>query len=247
MKPALSISEADWALIDEGLQSKFHSSYSVQHAIVSDVYGLKFLDGVWTLIPNDPRWKVLSVDFLSVSWEERVRRTWNSKETLRDSLKFKKGDKLRIADATAGLCSDAFMMAQWGHSVLAFEQNPLTYLITKDALDRYRAQGASLDLELKCESFTDVTPAQVDRVYIDPLYPERPKDALNKKELRILHAISSGQEQRDLNEFLNRAILWNPRSLVIKRPQWAESTLWNAKAPTVYSGKTTRFDVYWVQ
>lgn len=253
LKPKLLILDRDWSRIDTSLQSLFKTSFdrvtSFDHMTqeTAETYQLTFRDNVWTLIPPDKKWAPLNVDFLSTSWQERVRRTWNSKEILRDALKFKKGERLKIVDATAGLGSDAFMLAQWGHSVLAYEQNPLTFLLLQDALRRWRESGRDLDFELECVSFFEAPPQKADRVYVDPLYPERPKDALNKKELRILHSVSAGQDQADLRAFLKRALLWSPRSVVIKRPQWAAETRWNLQAPTVYRGKSTRFDVYWVR
>lgn len=250
MNPIIFITNQDWSKIESDLQIKIAKSFKVIHESSHESYCLENSDGFWQLKSNNVQkdaWKPLRIDFLDSSWQERFRRTWNSREILRDALKFRKGEKLSIVDATAGLCGDSMMMAQWGLDVYAYEQNPITYLLAKDGLERYEKAGNNVSLKLYCESFLEVPVQSIDRVYVDPLYPDRPKDALNKKELRILHDISISQIQNNVNEFLNRALTWQPRAIILKRPQWASTELWNGINPVLFKGKSTRFEVYWAR
>jgi|GEM_PF-2205512 len=207
----------------------------------------------WILDPlSHPEWKPLSVDYTRGPQAERLKKAWLSKELLKDALSFRKGDELWVVDGTAGLLGDATLLATWGHHVIAFEQNPALCFLGLRALDKLEKSGQKLDVELHCLPFSsgecaqkirERTKANVDRVYLDPLYPSRPKDALNSKELRIVAELARGQTQPELSGMIESALLLGPSRIVVKRPQWEELLKVAKYQVTSCTGRSTRFDV----
>lgn len=207
----------------------------------------------WVLDPlSHPEWKPLVVDYTRGPSAERLKKAWLSKELLKDALSFRKGDELWVVDATAGLLGDATLLATWGHRVIAFEQNPALCFLGLQALEKLKRAGQKLDIELHCVRFSSDECAQkirtsttqkVDRVYLDPLYPSRPKDALNSKELRLVSELSRGQMQPGLGRMIECALELGPSRIVVKRPQWEELLKVARYQVTSCTGRSTRFDI----
>ena len=78
-------------------------------------------------------------------------------------------------------------------------------------------------------------------IYLDPMYPERQKSALVKKELRVLRDIVG--LDHDSDNLLPAALAHASKRVVVKRPRLAPPL--NQHPPTQqYMGKSGRFDVY---
>jgi 16S rRNA (guanine1516-N2)-methyltransferase len=199
-----------------------------------------------------PEWKPFELDYTRGPQAERLKKAWLSKELLKDALSFRKGESLSVVDGSAGLLGDATLLATWGHRVTAFEQNPLLCFLGLEALDGLREAGQNLDISLFCAPFPSETAAQeiskrhgsrVDRVYLDPLYPSRPKDALNSKELRLVAELARGQTQPDLGLMIAAGLRLGPSRVVVKRPQWEQLLAHERHQVTSCVGRSTRFDV----
>ncbi len=199
-----------------------------------------------------PEWKALRLEYTQGRAADRLRQAWNSKELLKDALGFRKGEKLRVIDATAGLLGDSLLMAAWGLEVVAFERNPVLCFLGLKALEALREAGQNLDVCLHCERFSSDASLSIvrerwsgklDRVYLDPLYPPRPKDALNSKELRLVAGLASGQPQDELQDLIDSALALGPTRVVVKRPQWAEILRHPSRQTTSCEGRSTRFDI----
>ena len=83
-----------------------------------------------------------------------------------------------------------------------------------------------------------------DVIYIDPMYPERKKSALVKKEMQILqrlHGEDDGNEQ-----LLALALRYARKRVVVKRPINAE-ILSDIKPNTSVRSKKTRYDIYTIE
>lgn len=160
------------------------------------------------------------------------------------------GLPLTVIDATAGLGSDAFVLACLGCEVILIERNPQIAALLNDALTR-GAQDQNIAQFISNmrlihgdarEILTTLTAEQYpDVVYLDPMFPERNKSALVKKELRLLKDLVG--EDPDQDQLLNIALRAARKRVVVKRPRIAPY-LNNQQPQHSYIGKANRFDVY---
>lgn len=150
-------------------------------------------------------------------------------------------------DATAGLGEDALLLAAAGFTVELFESDPVIAALLADALAR--AAGfpdlapivgrMHLHEADSIEALRSGTP-KVDVVYLDPMFPERQKNAATKKKFQLLHRLE--RPCADEEVLLAAALAAHPTKVVIKRP--AKGAPLAGRAPA-YSrtGKAVRFDV----
>lgn len=157
----------------------------------------------------------------------------------------------RAVDFTAGLGEDSFILAAAGYRVEMYEHNPITAVLLKDALIRAKkdpklkeiaermslSQGDSKDLIGKIGYLPDL-------IYLDPMFPEKKKNAETKNKMQVLHTIEKPCE--DEKELMEAAFSVKPKKIVVKRPP--ESSFLAGIEPT-YSveRKAVRYDVYAVR
>ena len=152
---------------------------------------------------------------------------------------------LHIVDATAGLGRDALVLAGLGCQMTLFERNPVVYCLLKDGLERAHASDntelkeilSRVELHFGNAEFTGVT----DVAYLDPMFPERVKNSLVKKEMRAFKSIVG--EDPDAAELLAAALQSSAKRTVVKRPRLAPD-LAGIKPSHRITGKSSRFDVY---
>ncbi|MBR3482544.1 MAG: class I SAM-dependent methyltransferase, partial [Neisseriaceae bacterium] len=77
--------------------------------------------------------------------------------------------------------------------------------------------------------------------YLDPMFPERHKTALVKKEMRFFQAAVGCDD--DSADLLNKARTMPVKRIVVKRPKHG-AFVGNSQPAYQYVGKSTRFDVY---
>jgi 16S rRNA (guanine1516-N2)-methyltransferase len=160
------------------------------------------------------------------------------------------GGGQKIFDATAGLGSDTFVLAGHDCEVTAVEREPVIAVLVKDALRRGLADRrienvcSRIDFRLgdAAAILKSVRPGAYDVIYLDPMFPEKKKSALPKKELRILQEFAGGPENED--DSLELFVLARQRAprVVVKRPARAAPL-----APGVSHAikqSSVRFDVY---
>ena len=102
-----------------------------------------------------------------------------------------------IADATAGLGQDAFVLASWGFEVHLIERVAPVAALLEDGIRRALATGSlraaasrmTLHLGDAREQLYRL-PHRPDIVYLDPMYPERGKRALKSRAIRGLRTSS---------------------------------------------------------
>ena len=80
-----------------------------------------------------------------------------------------------------------------------------------------------------------------DVIYIDPMYPNRQKAALVKKEMQLLHQLIG--PDTDSSELLKTARKIARKRVVIKRPKSA-TIIDQQKPNTAVESKNTRYDIY---
>jgi 16S rRNA (guanine1516-N2)-methyltransferase len=78
-------------------------------------------------------------------------------------------------------------------------------------------------------------------VYLDPMYPHRPKAALNKQEMRVIRELVGKDEDSD--GLLKQALAAAKNRVVVKRPKGAQ-TLSSDSPSYVVSMKNSRYDIY---
>lgn len=78
-------------------------------------------------------------------------------------------------------------------------------------------------------------------VYIDPMYPERKKSALVKKNMQVLQRLHEKDDKA--SELLEIALLFAKKRVVVKRPLQA-GTLNDRIPGACIKSKKTRYDVY---
>jgi 16S rRNA (guanine1516-N2)-methyltransferase len=155
-----------------------------------------------------------------------------------------------VADATAGLGRDAFVLASLGCEVTLIERHPAVHAALAAALDRARLDDAPADvaaaaarMRLLAGDARVLLPglgAQV--VLVDPMHPDRGNTALVKQPMRALRAVVGADA--DVAALMAVALAAARRRVVLKWPRLA-SPVPGLRAPShVIAGRTTRYDVF---
>ena len=158
---------------------------------------------------------------------------------------------LAVLDVTAGLARDAFVLASLGCTVTLVEQSPILFALVADGIRRGLGDAGTADV---LKNFTNLVNADAvlymahmdretlpDVIYMDPMYPERKKSALVKKDMRILQRLL-GKEQ-DAERLLKAALASAGKRVVVKRPLHADP-VGDTRPDTSISSRKTRYDVY---
>lgn len=193
----------------------------------------------------------IMVSFTSPVMTYRIKHGGGRRQALARAVGLKKGWQPTVIDATAGLGRDGFILACLGCQVHMIERSPILAVMLEDALKKAElseqtagviknrlqfthADSSDFLQNLQPENYPDV-------IYLDPMYPERTKSSLVKKEMRMLRILSG--DGQDATELLNIALARARNRVVVKRPRLAK-TLSSLKPSHQITGKTSRFDVY---
>ncbi len=162
----------------------------------------------------------------------------------------KGGRTPRVLDATAGLGRDAFVFASLGCRVEMIERSPIIAALLQDGIDRAfdndQTRSIARRMELQCsdsiEYLNELSPADApDIIYMDPMYPQREKSALVKKEMILFRRLVG--DDADSSTLLEAAREHAIYRVVVKRP--AGSCRLGGAAPSMsISSTNTRYDVY---
>lgn len=177
-----------------------------------------------------------------------------SREAIARAVGIKANQRPSIVDMTAGLGRDAFVLASFGCQVSLLERSPIIAALLRDALQRtqqHSEQGQQIAqrMQLHCTHSADYlhrlnddpNARRPDVIYLDPMYPERKKSALVKKESQLLRAVVG--DDTDADSLLTLALSVAQQRVVVKRPVTAPELA--ALTPShCITGKNTRFDVY---
>lgn len=208
-------------------------------------------EGLELVKPDDPQLRgPLRVDFTAGAMD--FRRKQPGKELLLRAVGCKIGRPLAVIDATGGLGRDSFLLAAAGCTVHIFEQEPVLAALLADGLERARQcpEAAAIAARISLTAgdallFLREMRAQgqvVDAVYLDPMFPERRKSALVKKEAQLLQLLAQPSNPAAEKELLAAARAVS-RRVAVKRP--AKAPFLGETAPShSLAGATVRFDVY---
>lgn len=205
----------------------------------------------------------LSIDFLQGSLVHRHQFGGGRGQAIAKAVGLKSGATPSILDTTAGMAGDAFVLATLGCPVKMIERSPIIFTLIENAIERaslnetfsmFLQQGFSVinndsksyisnqllhKDNLEKDTATNTEPPDV--IYIDPMYPERKKSALVKKDMQVLQRLHGRDE--DAEQLLELALQYAKKRVVVKRPIHAHSL--NDRAPnTEIKSKKTRYDIY---
>ena len=228
------------------------SGQGSEHPEGSLVAVLEWRDGKIQLRPLDKALgNPITVDFTEGKTGFRSVRAQH--EMIVKAVAGRSKEALSVVDATAGLGRDSFILAAAGFKVAACERNPVIATLLKDGLERasLNVEGAQVVARLAL-TITDAfsyledcqNRASEERphvVYLDPMFPERSKSALVKKEMRIFREIVG--DDQDAQTLLELARQVATKRVVVKRPRKAQA-IGSLKPSYQLLGKSSRFDVY---
>lgn len=196
----------------------------------------------------------VKVDFVSGAKAHRRQYGGGRKQALPKAVGVQAKFKPSILDCTAGQGGDAFVLADLGCRVEMLERSPIAHLLLDDALLRGREWAKQEGDETLLQVFNGMylraedahgylanTTHKYDVVYLDPMFPERKKSALIKKEMRVFHELVGRDD--DADELLAAAQHIATYRVVVKRPKIAPFLAGLAPSYQLL-GKSTRFDIY---
>ncbi|NRP37796.1 Ribosomal RNA small subunit methyltransferase J [Marinobacterium sp. xm-a-121] len=155
-----------------------------------------------------------------------------------------------IADLTAGLGRDSFVLATLGCRVDMVERVQVVHALLRDGLHRAQFSSdpalqeilARLSLShLQAVEFLQTTSNQYDVIYLDPMFPHTDKSAQVKKEMLAFRSLVGADQ--DSAELLDAALQHDPARVVVKRPRKAP-IIEGPKPSYALEGKSGRFDIY---
>ncbi|HDR1193804.1 TPA: class I SAM-dependent methyltransferase [Pasteurella multocida] len=189
------------------------------------------------------------VDFVAGAMAHRRKFGGGRGEAVAKAVGIKSGYLPTVIDATAGLGRDAFVLASIGCRVHLVERHPVVRLLLQDGLQRAYADseiGEMLQQNMQLlpvSHIAQLNPALdcVDVVYLDPMYPHKPKSALVKKEMRVFQHLVGAD--LDADNLLEPALALANKRVVVKRPDYAPFL---AQQSPHFSRETKnhRFDIY---
>lgn len=198
----------------------------------------------------------ICVDFQSNKNLHRAKYGGGIKQDIARAVGIKPNYRPTIIDATAGLAKDSFVLASLGCQVLMLERSPILAALIEDGLERALETN-----EVKLESIQRLKLLQVDSIeylshmdnetltdiiypdviYLDPMFPDRTKTALVKKEMQICQELIG--KDLDAEQLLQAAVTCALKRVVVKRPRLAEA-IGNHQPDITINGKTCRYDIY---
>ncbi len=193
------------------------------------------------------------VDFIAGKLAHRLRFGGGKGQAIAKAVGIKTGETPTVLDATAGLGQDAFILASLGSEVQMIERNPIVAALLADGLRR-----ATLDSDThsiikrmqlttgdSLQLMTIPTKANVDVVYLDPMYPSKKGSALTQKGMQTLRHLlgHTSRTNESALALLNAARKLVRKRVVLKRPTRVEP-LSDPKPAFYIPGKTTRYDIW---
>ncbi|MCW8955547.1 MAG: class I SAM-dependent methyltransferase [Gammaproteobacteria bacterium] len=194
----------------------------------------------------------IHVDFIEGSLAHRKQYGGGRGQAIAKAIGLKPGTSPpTIIDATAGLGKDAFVLACLGCPVTMVERSAIVATLVTDAIQRamddadfqnLRAHGFDL-IQSNARDYLQQLDdaARPDVIYLDPMYPEKKKSALVKKNMQILQKLL-GQDE-DTDSLLTAALNCARKRVVVKRPKGAIAIA-GPKPTMAIDSKKTRYDVY---
>ena len=156
----------------------------------------------------------------------------------------------RLLDATAGLGRDAFVLAALGCEVIMIERQPVIAALLADGLERARQAGgeaAEIAARMRLlpgdaiELMGAWSGSVPEVIHLDPMFPQRQKSALVKKEMRLFRPLAG--DDLDAPQLLAAALQLASHRVAVKRPRKAPAI--EGQPPSAQlAGQSSRYDIY---
>ena len=198
----------------------------------------------------------LAIDFIKGNLAHRQQFGGGRGQAIAKAVGLKSGNTPGILDATAGLAGDAFVLATLGCPLTLIERSPIIYTLIENAVERASLNEKFSSIlnqgfKLINQDAIDYISAQLKNkseppevIYIDPMYPDRKKSALVKKDMQILQRLHGKDDEA--SELLEIALQFAKKRVVVKRPVNAK-TVNNRTPNTCIKSKKTRYDIYTIE
>lgn len=191
-------------------------------------------------------------DFVEGKTRHRRLQGGGKGQDIAKAIGFHKIKQPTIIDATAGLGGDSFVLASLGGIVTLLERQTCIHALLDNAITRasqtdeqsligiiQRMKLIHISAQTYLQSLSEADYPDV--IFLDPMFPERKKTALVKKEMQFFHQLVGNDE--DSADLLALALSKAKKRIVVKRPRLAPY-LNHQTADFFIKGKTTRYDVY---
>lgn len=211
-------------------------------------------EGVYLQANEQGRHGRIMVDFCAGSVAHRRLHGGGKGQMIAKAVGLSKVFRPAVLDATGGLGKDAFVLASLGCRVTMMERSPVAFALLADGLRRARDFAEKQDPELleilqrmqlraedSIEYLRGHSGPAADVIYLDPMFPERQKQAAVKKEMQAFHAVI-GQDP-DAQSLLQAALPQAEYRVVVKRPRIAPA-ISGAQVSYALQGKSSRYDIY---
>ena len=193
-----------------------------------------------SLVCKDNSFKPFSIDFTDNKFIHRLQAIGKHQPIAR-AIGIKAEVRPKIIDATAGMGTDAILLAALGCEVTLIEQSDIVAKLLADALARAAINPllnpivARMNL-LHGDSVQLIpTLPKADVIYLDPMFPTTKNTAKVKKPMQILQQLIGHQSEETL---FNTALAHADR-VVLKRPK--KLNLTPPKGCQVIDTKTTQY------
>lgn len=199
---------------------------------------------------GDPRPGPVRVDFTAGAVAHRRLYGGGQGQMIAKACGISSKIKPTIADLTAGLGRDSFVLASLGATVQMVERDPIVYQLLKDGLARGLRSGDSDERTILSRmtlntgegvDWCQANAQQVDLIYLDPMFPHSTKSAKVKKEMAVFRSLVGAD--LDTEQLLEAALSAARCRVVVKRPRKAPAVD-GAKPSYSIEGKSGRFDIY---
>lgn len=202
-----------------------------------------------------PEQSPIVVDFINPKMRHRVGRGVDGEAIVKAvGIKQSQRNGIKVFDFTAGLGTDAFLLACAGFSVVAYERDPAIYALLASGWKRWQKENGENAIDLRfihADAMTCSEKASV--IVLDPMFED---DALEgkskpKKEMATLRAyLASQTENRTKTDtsavaanLLLHAQATASTRVIVKRPIGSPSLPGPAPAGK-REGKSARYDIY---
>jgi len=193
------------------------------------------------------------VDFTGGAVAHRRQFGGGSGQQIAKAIGIKPGVRPRVADLTAGLGRDAFVLASLGCALTLLERSPVVGLLLADGLQRAALDpevgpivarmtlhaGAAQEWLARQQQLAAAERPEV--IYLDPMFPHSKKSAQVKKEMRLFRDLVGADA--DADQLLPLALAVATARVVVKRPRKAPF-LADRNPSYSLEGKSGRFDIY---
>ncbi len=183
----------------------------------------------------------------------RHRRRSGANELLGKAVGRGRKSPLRVLDATAGLGTDAFVLADLGCELDLYERGPVMVELLRAGLKIALASddpwlaGVAQRMHLCPGDAREVAAKRiqgVDVIYLDPMFPQRTKSAAVKKAMALFQVLlEAATDPQDADALLQWALRQDVARVVVKRPAKAASLAGLAPSHCI-NGTSVRYDVY---